>query len=159
MKRQTDRDHALLFTPRFPSQKLYSSKRYMSLIGVGGNLGNVKRRFDRLYDRLLNDRDIDPLRTSALFINPDFTGADTPPYMNAVILIATDLSPMMLLNRLNRIEARFGRVRTYKNAPRTLDLDIIFFETKTLYNERLSVPHPAWSKRASVLVPMLTLKF
>ena len=157
MKRTIDAKHALLFTPRFPAPKLYSSKRYMALIGIGGNLGNVKRCFDRLYQRLLSDRHIDPLKTSPLFKNPDFTGADHPDFLNGVILIATNLPPLRLLDRLGSIERRFGRVRTYKNAPRTLDLDIIFFETKTLYNERLSVPHPAWSKRSSVLVPMQML--
>lgn len=157
MKRQIDTNHALLFTPFFPSKWYDSHKQYRALIGVGSNLGNKKRIFDRLFLRIRSDHTLDLIKSSPIFINPDFASSTTPPFYNAVILVATNLSPQMLLKKLNYLESRFGRVRTYKNAPRTLDLDIIFYETKSLYNETLYIPHPYWFKRSSVLVPMMKL--
>ena len=130
----------------------------MSLIGIGGNLDRPKRRFDKLLLRLQSDPYIDLLQSSPLLINPDFASEKTPPFFNGVLLIATTLSPKRLLRHLHYLEKRYGRVRSTPNAPRTLDLDIIFFESKKLYNERLCVPHPHWSERPSVVVPMLWLK-
>lgn len=157
MKRAIDADHSIIFTQFFPSKYADSCKRYRVLVGVGGNLGNVKRTFDKLFLRLKDDRYIDIVKSSPIFVNPDFASKDTPRFFNAVVLVATNLTPMALLEKLARIEKRFGRKRSYKNAPRTLDLDIIFFESKTIYNERLSLPHPHWHKRKSVLVPMALL--
>jgi len=61
---------------------------------------------------------------------------------------------MALLRRVLWIEKRFGRKRSFKNAPRTLDMDIIFFENLIIYNKQLAVPHPEYKNRASVLLPM-----
>jgi 2-amino-4-hydroxy-6-hydroxymethyldihydropteridine diphosphokinase len=156
VRRDLDAVNRLLFTPHFPFKRcLNSPKPHMSLIGIGGNLGAVKRRFDQLFKRLQNDADIDLLESSPLLLNPDFADPKSPPFLNAALLVATTLPPPGLLRRLNYYERRFGRKRPYKNAPRTLDLDIIFFESKRLYNESLTIPHPHWSKRASVVVPML----
>ncbi len=156
MRRDLDAHNRLLFTPRFPAKRRYNSpKPHMSLIGVGGNLGPLKRRFDQLVMRLQSDAAIDLLESSPLLLNPDFAASDTPPFLNGVLLVATTLSPSGLLRRLHYYERRFGRRRPYKNAPRTLDLDIIFFESKRLYNGPLRIPHPHWSKRPSVVVPML----
>lgn len=157
MRLTIDSKRALLYTPSFPSLWRSSSKRYRVLVGIGSNLGNKKRIFDRLFLRLQSDSDIDLIKSSPIFINPDFASDTTPSFFNAVALIATDLSPKPLLRKLNYLESRFGRVRSYKNAPRTLDLDIIFYETKSLYNEKLYIPHPYWCKRSSVLVPMINL--
>ncbi|GHV02804.1 2-amino-4-hydroxy-6-hydroxymethyldihydropteridine pyrophosphokinase [Campylobacterota bacterium] len=150
-------DMTIVYTPNFPSNVLVSAKRFFALIGIGANLGNKKRIFDKLYRFLLDDRAIDPVRTSPLLINPDFSDPVRPIYLNGVIAVRTWLSPIALLHRLNAIEARFGRARSYKNAPRTLDLDIIFYETKTIYNDRLVIPHQNWFERASVVVPMRLL--
>jgi 2-amino-4-hydroxy-6-hydroxymethyldihydropteridine diphosphokinase len=158
MKKRIGENEALIATSRFPSPPRVSRKRKTALIGIGGNLGDVKRRFDRLFLRFVSDGAIDVVKTSPLFFNPDFALRDAPPHLNAVVLIKTNLAPFALLTRLQAIEKRFGRTRPFKNAPRTLDLDIIFYETKRSYNPKLLLPHPKWSERKSVIAPMTTLQ-
>jgi 2-amino-4-hydroxy-6-hydroxymethyldihydropteridine diphosphokinase len=135
-----------------------SAKRFFALISVGANLGNKRRTFNKLFFLLRSSRAVSAVKTSPILLNPDFSNAGNPLYLNAVIAIKTFLAPSALLKRLHAIEERFGRERPYKNAPRTLDLDIIFFETKKFYNKDLSIPHPEWQKRVSVVIPMLYLQ-
>ncbi|MDR1911237.1 MAG: 2-amino-4-hydroxy-6-hydroxymethyldihydropteridine diphosphokinase [Helicobacteraceae bacterium] len=158
MRRVIDQKNEIVWTARFPSAPRISRKRRRALIGIGGNIGDVKRAFDRLFLRFISDGAIDVIKTSPLFINPDFAAHNTPIFTNAVILIQTNLSAFALLKRLQNIEKRFGRTRSFKNAPRTLDLDILFFETKRSYNPKLLLPHPKWRDRASVTIPMLLLQ-
>jgi 2-amino-4-hydroxy-6-hydroxymethyldihydropteridine diphosphokinase len=66
----------------------------------------------------------------------------------------TDLLPLELLDALQNLEKTAGRERSYLNAPRTLDLDIIFYGDIALDSPRLTLPHPRWQKRAFVLVPL-----
>jgi 2-amino-4-hydroxy-6-hydroxymethyldihydropteridine diphosphokinase len=77
-----------------------------------------------------------------------------PDFINAAIELRTTLDPLALLDALQGIEARFGRERPYPNAPRTLDLDLLFFGQRRLAGERLSLPHPRAHERAFVLVPL-----
>ncbi|MDR0664017.1 MAG: 2-amino-4-hydroxy-6-hydroxymethyldihydropteridine diphosphokinase [Helicobacteraceae bacterium] len=158
MRRDLDSRNAIIWRARYPSKTIRSAKRFQALLGIGGNIGDVKRTFDRVFARLLNDGAIDIVKTSPLLLNPDFAAKDAPLYLNAAIVIRTNLSAFALLERLRRVEARFGRTRPYKNAPRTLDLDIIFFETKRSYNPKLLLPHPKWRERASAVTPMLHLQ-
>jgi len=62
------------------------------------------------------------------------------------------------LTYLLRLEKRFGRKRSFENAPRTLDLDIIFFDNRIINTKTLQVPHPSWSERESVLIPLAGLQ-
>ena len=77
-----------------------------------------------------------------------------PDYVNAVVEINTGLSPVDLLNALQGIEAGAGRRRPYRNAPRTLDLDILLYGDQTIQTPDLTVPHPRMGERAFVLVPL-----
>ena len=78
-------------------------------------------------------------------------GAD---YLNAVAALETGLSALALLDQLQRIESRAGRERTYRNAPRTLDLDLLLYGSGCINSLRLTVPHPRMLLRAFVLVPL-----
>jgi len=147
----------LEFRQEFPARFRPSGKRYTALIGVGGNVGNVPRRFKKLLRYLERFPLIDVTATSPILKNQPFGYLEQPDFYNAVFVIRTDLTPDRLLRHLLWIEKRFGRVRSFKNAPRTLDLDIIFFESKKVYNKRLSIPHPHWRTRESVLIPMIYL--
>lgn len=147
----------LLSLPRFPGTFQPKGKRHRALIGIGGNVGHTLRRFKRLLNYLQNLHAIHVIAASPVLKNPPFGFTEQEDFYNAVLVIETDLTPMQLLRELMRIEKRFGRVRTFKNAPRTLDLDIIFFEFKKVYNKILTIPHPYWHQRESVLIPMLYL--
>jgi 2-amino-4-hydroxy-6-hydroxymethyldihydropteridine diphosphokinase len=80
--------------------------------------------------------------------------ATGPEFVNAVAMYDTDLPPLELLDALQNLEKTAGRERPYLNAPRTLDLDIIFYGDVALDSPRLTLPHPRWQKRAFVLVPL-----
>lgn len=80
--------------------------------------------------------------------------ATGPDFVNAVAIYDTDLPPLALLDALQNLEKTAGRERPYLNAPRTLDLDIIFYGDIALDSPRLTLPHPRWQKRAFVLVPL-----
>ena len=148
----------LHFIAGFPGHFPTGRKRHTALIGIGGNVGDVPRRFKRLLRYFREFPRIDVAATSPILKNPPFGYTDQPDFYNAVMLIRTDLTPMKLLRDLLRIEKRFGRVRSFPNAPRTLDLDIIFFESKKMYNKILTIPHPHWNERDSVLIPMIYLQ-
>jgi 2-amino-4-hydroxy-6-hydroxymethyldihydropteridine diphosphokinase len=77
-----------------------------------------------------------------------------PEFVNAVAMYDTDFSPLELLDALQNLETIAGRERSFLNAPRTLDLDIIFYGDVALDSPRLTLPHPRWQERAFVLVPL-----
>jgi len=77
-----------------------------------------------------------------------------PEFVNAVAMYDTDFSPLELLDALQNLETIAGRERPFLNAPRTLDLDIIFYGDVALDSPRLTLPHPRWQERAFVLVPL-----
>ena len=129
------------------------------MIGIGGNEGDVKKRFVRLYRFLMDDRRLKLTRTSAVFKNPPFGYLNQNDFYNALMLIETSLYAKSLLKMLLHTEKCFGRKRSFKNAPRTLDLDIIFFDNLRQKQRHLTLPHPHWSERLSVRVPLLMLRY
>lgn len=75
-------------------------------------------------------------------------------YLNAVVALTTALSAPALLDQLQRLELDAGRQRPYRNAPRTLDLDLLLYGSASIDSRRLTVPHPRMGQRAFVLVPL-----
>ena len=80
--------------------------------------------------------------------------ATGPEFVNAVAIYSTNLLPLDLLDSLQNLENRAGRERPFPNAPRTLDLDLIWYDDLVLDSPRLTLPHPRWRERAFVLVPL-----
>lgn len=78
-------------------------------------------------------------------------------FLNSAALIETELSPLDLLHALQRIEAEAGRVRTVRNGPRPIDLDIICYEGVTMETPELTLPHPRAKERAFVMDPLRDL--
>ncbi|AOO64174.1 2-amino-4-hydroxy-6-hydroxymethyldihydropteridine diphosphokinase [Sulfurospirillum halorespirans] len=144
------------FFPTCKRAKPHFSHR--AVIGLGGNQGDVKKRFVKLYRIFLNDSRFYIQKSSMVFQNPPFGYLDQPDFYNAIIVLQTSLRAKALLKVLLHVEHIFGRVRLFKNGPRTLDLDIIFFDNQKIHQPNLIVPHPKWSERASVIVPLFTLK-
>lgn len=125
----------------------------IAYVGIGSNLGNPDqyvleaiRYLNRLPETRL-DQSSSCYRTAPV----DATGDD---YVNAVARLVTDLAPESLLNGLQEIENHFGRQRPFRNAPRTLDLDILLYNQQRIRTKRLIIPHPRMAERAFVLVPL-----
>lgn len=128
------------------------------LLGIGGNVGNVVRRFEHLFWFLKRSRFVNILQTSPILKNPPFGYKDQPFFYNALVLIETNLTPEKLLYFILNAEKKFGRKRSFKNAPRTLDIDMIKYGKITLNRKNLVLPHPFWSTRDSVLLPLSWMK-
>ncbi len=141
--------------------RVYSNrcKNSVALIGIGGNIGDVKRRFKKLFFRLKRDKLVKVLATSIIFKNPPFGYLEQDYFYNSLILVDTKLLPIKLLKYLQKVELDFKRKRDFKDSPRTLDLDIIFYEKNRISKvPTLIVPHPHWQNRESVLLPLAYLK-
>lgn len=126
-------------------------------IALGSNLENplsqVRRGIMLLagleYSRLV--------KRSSLYRTAPVGHIDQPDFINAVVQIETNLTPHHLLDALLEIERVCGRVRTFSNAPRILDLDILLFENLQYSDPKLILPHPRMHERAFVLQPLLEI--
>lgn len=158
--RRLDEAHTVSVRRYYPAF-FKSSKRYRHhvVLGVGGNVGDVGRRLEKLWIALKRESEISPVRSGVVLRNPPFGYCDQAAFENTVITLATSLSPRALLRRLWRFEKRFGRIRSFPNAPRTLDLDMIFFDNRVLSYPELIVPHPHWRERISVVLPWRSLNY
>ncbi|MBF5007665.1 2-amino-4-hydroxy-6-hydroxymethyldihydropteridine diphosphokinase [Diaphorobacter caeni] len=133
-----------------------TAERQTAWIGLGANLGDARAALAQAVQSIAALPDTEVVRVSSLYGSApvDATGPD---YLNAVAEIRTALSPLALLDALQQIELDAGRERPYRNAPRTLDLDIVRFADLVMSTDRLTLPHPRWQERAFVLWPMAEL--
>ncbi|XOB62896.1 2-amino-4-hydroxy-6-hydroxymethyldihydropteridine diphosphokinase [Campylobacterota bacterium DY0563] len=155
MKKNLNKNLTLFYTPNFPKKISSSSnKRYYVTIGIGGNIGNTKNIFDKLFLYLKNDTRFDVLMTSPLLRNPPFGYLEQNHFLNGIIILKTNLAPNDFLKNMLRLEKRLGRKRSFQDAPRTLDIDIIFFDNKKMCTEKLIIPHKDWANRESVIIPL-----
>ena len=125
-------------------------------IGLGANLGDRKAALRAALAAIGQLPDTQVLRVSPLYGSAP-VDAGGPDYMNAVAELSTTLSPQALLLALQTIEQAAGRERPYRNAPRTLDLDILWFGEQVIATAELTVPHPRMAERAFVLLPLADL--
>ncbi|HEY0847815.1 MAG TPA: 2-amino-4-hydroxy-6-hydroxymethyldihydropteridine diphosphokinase [Noviherbaspirillum sp.] len=125
-------------------------------IGIGANLGDPAENVRLAIERLGRLPETRVTAQSGLFRTaPVDAGGDD--YINAVAKIETKLPPQELLLALRAIEQDMGRERPYRNAPRTLDLDILLYGSETISSDSLTVPHPRMTERAFVLIPLLQI--
>ena len=101
--------------------------------------------------------EIEVKRVSSLYETDPVGGSDQPRYLNGVIEVETDLDPRGLLALLQEIENQLGRVRTVKNGPRTIDLDILTYGDKKIDEPDLKIPHPRMAEREFVQRPLSDL--
>ena len=127
-----------------------------AFIGFGGNVGDTRQIITDAIDCLALRCELTITAKSCFYQSApvDALGGD---YINAVVEIDTELSPYGLLHVCQAIEQQFGRERPYANAPRTLDLDILFFEGVTQNETNLILPHPRIIERSFVLLPLLEI--
>ncbi|MEN8303390.1 MAG: 2-amino-4-hydroxy-6-hydroxymethyldihydropteridine diphosphokinase [Campylobacterota bacterium] len=155
LKRRLNDELSIFKGLRFPYEaKPTTSHRYQVTVGIGGNIGDVKRRFEHLFFDIKRDKRVELLKTSLILKNPPFGFKDQDDFFNSIVLFKTSMQPHTFLDYLMRLEKKFGRRRSFANAPRTLDLDIIFFDNRVLNTKKLTLPHPSWFKRESVIIPL-----
>jgi len=132
----------------------------LAYIGVGSNIGD-RIGYVQQAHCLLNDTEgIHVIESSSLYETEPVGYKDQEWFINAVLKTETTLSIEELLNQCFRIENQLGRVRhpeSPKNGPRTLDLDILFYDNKVIATKTIEIPHPRMHKRAYALVPLLEL--
>lgn len=127
-------------------------------IGVGSNLGDREKQIRLAKDLLGSIRGVRFFRCSQIRETDPVGGPPQGKYLNAVWEIETGLSPRGLLKELLMIEKTLGRDRKEKNGPRTLDLDILFYEDQVIRERNLTIPHPQLQERVFVLEPMAELE-
>ncbi len=155
MKQRLNEKLTLFFNPNFPKKYVKSSKKkYNVTIGIGGNIGNVKRRFDKLLLSLEQNSNFDVIATSALLQNPPFGYLEQNDFINGIVILKTNLSVNSFFKSMQRLENRYGRKRSFQDAPRTLDIDIIFFDNQKINTKKLTIPHKNWANRESVIIPL-----
>jgi len=125
-------------------------------VGLGANLGDAAAALDDAVLRLgaLPGTRVSGRSSTYRTAPVDATGPD---YLNAVVSLDTDLAPDALLAALHGIEQAHGRARPYRNAPRTLDLDLLLHGDSRVETATLVLPHPRLHLRAFVLVPLAEL--
>lgn len=143
----------------FPHQtRKKPSLKHHAVLGIGGNIGNVRKRFQQLFFYLSQSRQVAIIETSPILQNPPFGFLKQADFFNAIILIETNLSPHQLLRYLLYVEKRFKRTRAFENSPRTLDIDMIFYDKISINSRYLTIPHPHFHERESVLIPLQFIK-
>ena len=124
-------------------------------LGIGCNLGDRQANISRAIQLLTEHKDIDVIRMSELMESQAEDGSPQPVYLNGAIEIKTELSPLELLTQLKTVERRLGRTKGAANAPRPMDLDILFYEDVVIVEGKtLSIPHPRLASREFVLKPL-----
>ena len=159
MQTKLDKNNTLYFQKNYPYRsKKKSSKPFQSTLGIGGNIGDVRRRFNHLFFYLQKSPFLEIVETSPILKNPPFGYLEQDEFYNALIIVKSCLRPKALLRYILRVEKKFGRKRSFADAPRTLDIDMIFYEDEVMNTTELILPHHAWYERESVTIPLSKLK-
>lgn len=122
-------------------------------IGIGSNVGDRERHLENATRKLEALGRV--VGASSWYETAPVGGPEQGPYLNAVVVIETELEPRELLGALLEIEHQEGRKRRVRWGPRTLDLDILLYDDRLVDEEGLTVPHPELTKRRFALVPLL----
>lgn len=120
-------------------------------IGIGSNLGDRRAYIDKAIEGLRSNKNIRVSRVSTIYETDPISDIPQGKFLNGVIEIETSLDPESLLKELNRIEEGLGRKRTVRNAPRTIDLDILYYGDQLINEKNLMIPHPRIQEREFVL--------
>ena len=127
---------------------------HFAVIALGSNLAEPARQVRAALSALEAHSQIQIEKTSSLYVTAPVGYDDQPDFVNAVCSVRTSLDGVSLLAVLNRIEAEFGRERTFRNAPRTWDLDIIDLDGISSNDPHLTLPHPRAHERSFVMKPL-----
>lgn len=136
------------------TRSLYWNKVYLA---IGSNMGEKQAYLDQAVKALQEDADFRELRTSSRMVTKPYGGVEQDDFLNGALEVRTLLSPQQLLERLHEIEGQAGRERVVHWGPRTLDLDILFYEDEIISTPDLIIPHIDMQNRRFVLEPLCEL--
>ena len=125
-------------------------------LGLGSNLGNREQHIETALAKLAAPG-LRVARVSSLYETEPVGFTAQRWFLNLVAEIETELFPMQLLSRIANVEQALGRVRTVKNGPRTLDIDILLYGRAVVRTAKLEIPHPRMAERRFVLAPLAEL--
>lgn len=124
-------------------------------LGIGSNLGDRRRNIRMAIKKINALEDTKVIRSSRLMETAPLGGpAGQRSFLNAVVKIKTGITPFQLLRELKQIEKELGRKRTLRFGPRTIDLDILFYQDRVIHTKTLHIPHPRMFEREFVLKPL-----
>ncbi len=130
-------------------------KQHDAYIGLGSNLGLREKNIATALNALQTTKEIDVVKVSGLYENKAVGGPpDQPDFINAAAHVRTTLSPERLLAVCLNVESSLGRKRDIPWGPRTIDLDILFYDDEILSTSELTIPHPLLHERRFVLEPL-----
>ncbi len=123
-------------------------------IGLGSNLDDPQTQILTAIDDIKKLDNTRLIKQSSLYHSPPMGPQDQPDYVNAVVEVETGLPPHVLLDNLQKLEQKHGRIKKRHWGERTLDLDILLYSNLMIDDERLKVPHPGLTERAFVVYPL-----
>ena len=126
------------------------NKTYLLL---GSNMGNSHQQLS-IAIKNITEQVGTVTRQSSLYTTEAWGNTSQPHFLNQVIIVSTELTALQTINMILSIEEKMGRVRTTKNAPRIIDIDILFFNKEIITEKILTVPHPEIENRRFVLIPL-----
>ncbi len=126
-------------------------------LAIGSNMGDKEANFEKALEALKSDSDFRNIKTSSWIVTKPYGGVEQDDFLNGAIELQTLLKPRALLERLHEIEAEAGRERLVHWGPRTLDLDILFYENCMINETDLIIPHIDMPNRRFVLEPLCEL--
>jgi len=130
-----------------------------AILSLGGNVGPVRDTLDNAVKLLCDGDKVRLLARSSDYQTAPWGVVHQPPFINLCLIVATALSPRALLARAQQIEAELGRDRPTERrwGPRPIDIDLIAYDDLSVAEPDLVLPHPAWSERAFVLIPLMEI--
>ncbi len=129
----------------------------VAFVGLGANLDDPRRQLRSAMDELAHLAHTRVTARSSQYRSAPLGHAEQPDFINAVARLDTALEPQALWEGLRQIESAHGRVRSFRNAPRTLDLDLLLYGDLRVASPALTIPHPRMHERAFVLRPLLEI--
>ena len=127
---------------------------HKAYVAIGSNIGDRSGYFDMAISRLKEEDTVEVVKVSDYIVTEPYGGVEQDDFLNGAMELRTLLDPEELLNLLHVIENEAGRERKIHWGPRTLDLDILFYDDLIYDSEDLIIPHPEIPKREFVLIPM-----
>lgn len=128
----------------------------LAYLGLGTNLGDRQKNLKEAIKAISLKMNV--LQRSSVYETKAWGYTNQPDFLNQVIEVNTDLTPLQLLNFVKRTETELGRVENFRYGPRLIDIDILFYGTVIRNTTRVQIPHPRLHERAFVLVPMAEME-